>query len=364
MKIGHISHAYKPITGGQETYLKNLFDVLAAAGHEQRVYQLDTGFADPELRNIPRLPRRLRNTSVERYLTGFLLLLRHGRILRSEDALLVHYAFYQPWLLWHSNCVVLSHGVEWDNPVPSLGRRFRAWLCRMLFHRFTRKMVVNDTNYLRAMGKEAPPGQGMFQQVFPGVWFIPNCVNTDYFSKTSPLPEFAGERIILVPRNLVRQRGVDLALQAFSLMLRESPEWKMLVIGDSSDSAYKEELRALASQLGLGDSVRFLGSIAWDRMPAYYSSATITWIPTLWCEGTSLSALESMSCGTPVISTNVGGLVDLPCVHVAPTPEAMAGATLELLGKYGEVADRQRTLTRELHNLGNWSKAWIQVFQS
>lgn len=364
MKIGHVSHAYKPISGGQETYLKNLYDVLAANGHDQRVYQLDTGFKDPELRNIPRLPRRLWNTSIERYLNAPIMVIAHNKDLRYEEAIIIHYAFYQPWLLWHSNCIILSHGVEWDNPTPSFGRRFRAWQCRLLYKRFTKKMVVNDTNYLRAMGENIAPKEGMFKQVLPGVWFIPNCVNTDYFSRTSPLPEFKDQKIILVPRNLVRPRGVDLGLRAFAIFHKIHPDWKMVIIGDSSDSAYKNELKALTRDLGILDAVNFLGSIPWERMPGYYSSATITWVPTLWSEGTSLSALESMSCGTPVVSTDVGGLADLPCIQVPPEPQAMADATFHLLETLEETAASQKAETLKIHNLKNWSECWAQVVQA
>ncbi|WKL04237.1 glycosyltransferase family 4 protein [Paenibacillus amylolyticus] len=42
-----------------------------------------------------------------------------------------------------------------------------------------------------------------------------------------------------------------------------------------------------------------------------YHQADIAVIPTVFSEGTSYACLEAMSCGLPVIASNVGGLNDL-----------------------------------------------------
>ena len=52
-------------------------------------------------------------------------------------------------------------------------------------------------------------------------------------------------------------------------------------------------------------------SATFDEMPALYAAADIAVIPTLAAEGTSLSCLEALASGCAVVSTNVGGLVDL-----------------------------------------------------
>ena len=48
-----------------------------------------------------------------------------------------------------------------------------------------------------------------------------------------------------------------------------------------------------------------------DEMPSIYQNSDISLIPTIYCEGTSLSCLEAQACGNIVISTNVGGLPNL-----------------------------------------------------
>ena len=39
MKIGHVSLSYRPVTGGQETYIENLKRVFEKLGHSNTVYQ-------------------------------------------------------------------------------------------------------------------------------------------------------------------------------------------------------------------------------------------------------------------------------------------------------------------------------------
>ena len=42
-----------------------------------------------------------------------------------------------------------------------------------------------------------------------------------------------------------------------------------------------------------------------DEMPPIYQNTDISLIPTIYCEGTSLSCLEAQACGNVVISTNI-----------------------------------------------------------
>jgi glycosyltransferase involved in cell wall biosynthesis len=48
-----------------------------------------------------------------------------------------------------------------------------------------------------------------------------------------------------------------------------------------------------------------------DQMPAWYQKTDIAVIPTIACEGTSLSCIEALACGCAVVATNVGGLPDV-----------------------------------------------------
>ena len=84
-------------------------------------------------------------------------------------------------------------------------------------------------------------------------------------------------------------------------------------------------------------------------MRAVYSAARVTVIPSICGEGTSLSALESMACGTPVVATAVGGLPDLPAWLAEPNPEALSEAILRVLARRDEVARPSRPRCKGYH---------------
>ena len=69
-------------------------------------------------------------------------------------------------------------------------------------------------------------------------------------------------------------------------------------------------LRALCVELHLEDLVLFLGKRAQETLPYYYSAADILIMPSHY-ESFGMVALEAMSCGTPVIASQVGGLAFL-----------------------------------------------------
>jgi glycosyltransferase involved in cell wall biosynthesis len=69
-----------------------------------------------------------------------------------------------------------------------------------------------------------------------------------------------------------------------------------------------------------------------------YSWADISMVPTVWSEGTSLAAVESLCAGVPVITTPVGGLANVVVPKfngdvVAPTATSLAAALVSASDK-------------------------------
>jgi L-malate glycosyltransferase len=116
----------------------------------------------------------------------------------------------------------------------------------------------------------------------------------------------------------------------------------LLVIGDGSERAH---LEAVARDIGVASSVRFLGhrDDARDLLAAcdMYANSSIS-------EGISLTILEAMAAGLPVVATRVGGtpeIVDASCGRLVPSrdPDALT-ATLAALA---EDATLRQALGRE-----------------
>ena len=117
----------------------------------------------------------------------------------------------------------------------------------------------------------------------------------------------------------------------------------------------------LIKNLGLTNKVIFAGSVNWRNMPAYYSSAKLTIIPSIWSEGTSLAALESMSCGTPVVSTDIGGLPDLPTLQSKTNAADLAEKMIMVLENHAQYAENQMRVVRKTYHLENWAACWVKI---
>jgi glycosyltransferase involved in cell wall biosynthesis len=139
----------------------------------------------------------------------------------------------------------------------------------------------------------------------------------------------------------------------------------MLIIGDSNvgDHEYRRLLFRLVSTKELEGRVFFLGSVENERMPRIYSSCIATLIPTRYREGTSLAALESMACGTPVVATNVEGLLDLPVLHCEPSADSIADAVSEAIKQRETLSLEQRERVRRDFSIARWSAAWAEILQ-
>lgn len=359
MRIAQVSISYKPILGGQEVYIDELNQVLKNAGHAVHTFQRDNGFTDADITLVSH-PKFLRPVM------GFNLgLLKHVKALRSFDRLVVHYPDHYPTLNWHKGAVVLTHGVNWELDPPKKRSR-RLQLAQYALKRAP-VIVANDTHFYRTLGIQVEAGTHAFSEVAPNRWYIPNCVDTTVFKKGTPHPKLPEGKLIIVPRNITPARGVDLAVSAFIAIAAKIPEAVMVVVGQSlpnqESAAYFEDIQAQVREAGLTERVVFLGSIPHDEMPAIFSGASLTVIPTRANEGTALSALESMSCGIPTVVTSVAGLQDLPAFQTPPTPESLSQAMLSSFQNTALGTEQQKHV-REHFNLDQWAKAWRNVLET
>lgn len=363
MRIAQVTTHYRPVIGGQEVYINNLNGVLAAAGHDNVVYQLYRGERGADAVCFPRVLGAARFIAgfENRWLNACVAVLRPRRLFRA-DAIISHYAILaRPLASVCRKTVILSHGVEWNTECRSSADIARDNNARWCLDRYPH--VVNDTHYLRHMGIDAEPAKGYFTEVRPGKWFVPNCVDTGHFSPGEGLAEYAGRRMILVPRQMVEDRGIHLAIEAFALLAKEDNGVEMCLLGKrwSGASAYLQRLDDMIGKYNMRDRIYFRDPVPNSQMPAWYRSACVTLIPTIRREGTSLSALESMSCGTATVSTNVVGLADLPTVQCPPDASAMAQALRTTLAAAPRIGTEQRAVVGQVFNIQRWRQSWLKI---
>src|SRR3954454_7136928 len=114
----------------------------------------------------------------------------------------------------------------------------------------------------------------------------------------------ATPRLLCVGR-LIPIKGHIVLLRAFAEARKRLPGLELDIAGRG---ALEPALKALAVELGIQDSVRFLGYVA--PIQAAIEQAAVVVVPSMG-EGFGMVALEAMERARPVIAADVGGLSEL-----------------------------------------------------
>lgn len=145
-------------------------------------------------------------------------------------------------------------------------------------------------------------------------------------------------QIVLSVGLLIERKGHDLIIEA----LQRLPNVTLLIAGDGP---LKPVLRSQADQCGVGDRVRFLGSLPHDRLVDVYRAADVMVLASSR-EGWANVLLESMACGTPVAATDIWGTPEVVTEDAAGrlipqrTPASIAETVRSLLS---DLPDREKT---------------------
>lgn len=139
---------------------------------------------------------------------------------------------------------------------------------------------------------------------------IPCGINLDLFTPIDK--EIARKNLDLDHQNVILfvgriepLKGLEQLLRALSQITGAKTPILMIVGGDEHSQDEIQGLQRLARELHIEDQVSFLGSVAQERLPMFYSAADICVIPSHY-ESFGMVALESLACGTSIVATDVG----------------------------------------------------------
>jgi mannosylfructose-phosphate synthase len=122
---------------------------------------------------------------------------------------------------------------------------------------------------------------------------------------------FRGPTVLALGR-LARNKGYDLLLRAIAVTAKRIPELRLhLAVGGENlnerEQSILDELRALASELGVQELVRFGGFIPDAELADYYRAADEFVLCSRY-EPFGMTAIEAMASGCPTVVTVHGGL--------------------------------------------------------
>jgi phosphatidylinositol alpha-1,6-mannosyltransferase len=164
--------------------------------------------------------------------------------------------------------------------------------------------------------------------------------------------------VVVCVSRLVPRKGQDTLILAMPRILAAEPDAVLLVVGGGP---YEKELRRLAYETGVADSVRFTGSVPWSALPAHYGAGDVFAMPCrtrrggLDVEGLGIVYLEASATGLPVVAGDSGGAPD--AVLDGETGWVVRGGSVE------EAAERIVVLLGDAElrrRMGERGRAWVE----
>jgi phosphatidylinositol alpha-1,6-mannosyltransferase len=164
--------------------------------------------------------------------------------------------------------------------------------------------------------------------------------------------------VVVCVSRLVPRKGQDTLILAMPRILASQPEAVLLIVGGGP---YEKDLRRLARETGVTDSVRFTGAVPWSELPAHYGAGDVFAMPCrtrrggLDVEGLGIVYLEASATGLPVVAGDSGGAPD--AVLDGETGWVVRGGSPE------EAADRIVVLLGDpelRQNMGERGRQWVE----
>jgi glycosyltransferase involved in cell wall biosynthesis len=173
-------------------------------------------------------------------------------------------------------------------------------------------------------------------------------------------------RVALSVRRLVYKNGVDTLIETAEMAIKSNSQIDFLIVGTGPDF---DAVRTKISRLGISERCRLAGFVSDAELPAYYNAADLFVLPSKSGEGLPLVGLEAMSCGLPVIATNVGGISEvIPEGYgklVPPNyPAALAEAILDFSKKdLPELKKELRTIVLKRFSWDRNVERLIEIYE-
>lgn len=123
----------------------------------------------------------------------------------------------------------------------------------------------------------------------------------------------ADARVLVSVGGLVERKGMHRVIACLPALVARHPDLHYLIVGGPGpEGDMRPELDALVAQLGLEGRVHFLGALPPAELKWPLSAADVFVLATR-NEGWANVFLEAMACGLPVVTTDVGGNVEVVC---------------------------------------------------
>lgn len=320
VKIIQVTQRFYPAVGGVETHVYNICKRLVERGHEVIVYTSDLLGDNPLTRLPDHAEKEVEGIEI-RHFKAFKLFSNIDAsvvmpsmiiaLLKSEaDVIHAHNYCYFP-----AHSTVLARGINGiplvltthtspQSMFPTLRKLYDNTVSKLIFLAVDHivSLTKRDAEYLISIGAKRE-----------GISVIPNGVDMEVFSGRGDGVSFKERyhvdgKVVLFVGRLSREKGLRYLLDAMPDVLKGVPDALLVLVGE--DFGILDKLKMQATQLGIHRKVRFIGPLFGSELLDAYGASDVFVLPSM-VEGFSVSLLEAIAMGKPIVATNTGAAPDL-----------------------------------------------------
>ncbi|MGY3715239.1 glycosyltransferase [Sutcliffiella cohnii] len=225
---------------------------------------------------------------------------------KKYDIIHAHYVFPTGLLgllykkILGKKLIVTAHGGDIDK-MAKKNEKIRKWT----------NQILTESDHVIAVGHELQKTiHNEFNVPLDKLSIINMGVNRNMFTPTPKMEAKircnipTDSKPILFVGNIIEQKGLLELMEAFKKIKKVIPEASLYFIGSQKDKNFVEKLEKLSSTV---NDVVIMEAKPQEEVALWMSAAEVFVLPS-HIEGFGLVALEAMSCHTPVVGTDVGGL--------------------------------------------------------
>lgn len=332
-----ISPTFLPVIGGSEMYSKDLSEYLSGRGHHiyliactpslKGKYGLVERRENLCIRRIPCLNRKLLEKTAKHPIIypflvvppllfySFFFLLRHRNAVDVIHAQSVSAGLVAALLaaIFKKRSVVTTHGKYFsDNPYHLQYNKYAKFI-RWLFGSFDRILAINE----QSRDELVQVGIGADRIVIAPHWVDQQMFRPADKEACKAEVGWKGKFVVLFVGRFVEDKGISEIIAAAKAINRA------IIFAFIGSGPLDEKI---ANEAKAQPNILYLGKVNTERMPIYYNAADLILVPSRHAgDGIPRVIVEALSCGTPVIGANRGGIpgvVDLSVgLIIEPTAE-------------------------------------------
>jgi glycosyltransferase involved in cell wall biosynthesis len=305
----------RPSMGGGEVYTNNLLKYLGKRGVEVCLVGVSYDDGNPSSDIIFTSPFKfvpiVKKTTISSY-EYFLRLILRAPHLRIPSSTIIHaqrpdYLFPFALFFRKNPKVVTLHG----NPLKRLNIQ-TPWITRFIYTRVEAFSLKRSDLIIAVDQGTKDFYQHRYPWLAPKIKVIPVGIDTDKFKvldKNLLRQKYgfkAKDRMVIYVGRLGKEKNLDFLIECFAQVVTVIPNATLVLVGDGKERGY---LESLVKKFAL-TQVIFMGAQNPDTVPEIINCADVLALCS-FTEGSPTVIREALACGVPVISVDVGDVLQI-----------------------------------------------------